>query len=335
MVMSDYFKGFASDYIKSVLIPSLPNPDHMIDYTKSILDYLQDCSNLRYVRKFKEYKLRGEVYKLHKTFTVTDNEPALWCYMECKTGNPKKFVFHEKENLFPIGWILDSDKNFLNRKFSKGRGVRENSFSLLGFKHCHILQCSPRNVGLDKLSLDQRMLRLLSPLNHFPFPNPNKFNMPYDYGEDSSFITLLIDHLINDFYKSHEQKKFFLYFLETSGGILNTNINNKMLLNFKKATNSTKNNVVNFNNYQITVNKTRFYIDETIYQKILKNPSFDFKLNVLPKKGRHPKGFYLIKNNIIKSFIEGKRLGNNWKLYKCFHQDGVPKKLKEYFNYLD
>ena len=85
------------------------------------------------------------------------------------------------------------------------------------------------------------------------------------------------------------------------------------------------------NNLEIKT-MTRFFIDEKLYQKLLKNPNLDFHLNVVPKRGKHPKGYYHVPNNIIISFIQSKRGARNWELHSNFHQDSVPKDLRNYFN---
>tara|TARA_B100000035_G_C20667588_1_gene408168 strand:- start:210 stop:407 length:198 start_codon:yes stop_codon:yes gene_type:complete len=57
-----------------------------------------------------------------------------------------------------------------------------------------------------------------------------------------------------------------------------------------------------------------------------------FELIVNPNKGKHPKGIYLVPNSIILDFIESKMNSYNWEKNKNFHQDGVPKQLRGYFN---
>lgn len=76
---------------------------------------------------------------------------------------------------------------------------------------------------------------------------------------------------------------------------------------------------------------TRFFVDEKIYQRLLSNNLASFILKVNPIKGSHPKGVYIIPNNIIIHYIETKRAASNWKKYKTYHQDGIPKDLRNYF----
>jgi len=78
---------------------------------------------------------------------------------------------------------------------------------------------------------------------------------------------------------------------------------------------------------------TRFYIDEKLYVELKKNPDLNYELIVSPNKGKHPKGVYVVPNSFIIDFIEVKRNSNNWKKNKNFHQDGIPKQLRNYFNW--
>ena len=78
--------------------------------------------------------------------------------------------------------------------------------------------------------------------------------------------------------------------------------------------------------------RTRFFIDENLYQELFKNPNLDFYLNVKPQKGNHPRGYYHIPNSVIISFIQSKRGARNWDLNSNFHQDSIPKDLRNYFN---
>ena len=77
---------------------------------------------------------------------------------------------------------------------------------------------------------------------------------------------------------------------------------------------------------------TRFFVNEKIYQRLIRNSLSKFVLNVNPNKGKHPKGIYNIPNSVIVKFIERKRSSFNWENNKTFHQDGIPRDLKTYFN---
>lgn len=213
------YKGSALDYIRKFIIPTLPNKYNVIKFTLSINDYLKS-SSIKYVRKFKNYPYRGNVYEYeHNAFTVTDNEPALWAYMECHSTNLKSFSEYERNRIFPVAFAIRNDErqNF-DERFICGKKPREKDFSSRKFKHCHILDCAPRGVGINELSLNQRMLRLMSPMNHFPFPAPKHFNMKGgDIGELTRFQQLIKKVLYNDFYLTADEKKSYLSFLTSSG----------------------------------------------------------------------------------------------------------------------
>ena len=86
----------------------------------------------------------------------------------------------------------------------------------------------------------------------------------------------------------------------------------------------------------LEITYTRFFVSEKIYQSLKNDDKLIFKLNVHPNRGKHPNGYYLIPNDIIVTFIEGKKVKNgeptyNWQRHNNFKQDGIPKALKEYF----
>lgn len=84
-------------------------------------------------------------------------------------------------------------------------------------------------------------------------------------------------------------------------------------------------------NLLLEITKPRFYVDENIFRLLWKK-GLDFKLNVIPKKGKHPKGFYMVPHMQIMEFILSKRVeSNNWEKNKNFHQDTIPSALKEFF----
>jgi hypothetical protein len=60
---------------------------------------------------------------------------------------------------------------------------------------------------------------LLSPLNHFPFFSPRKYEMPFDYGEDKECIEYVIWWLFNHFY-TDKNKIYFKAFVEGQNFII-------------------------------------------------------------------------------------------------------------------
>jgi len=213
------YQGNASDYIRQVIIPSLPKVADLIAFTETLYDYLLSSERVRYIRKFKDYDSRGKLYNYKgKSFTVTDNEPAIWVYMECFERLIRNFSFYEERKLFPVAFaIRKNEKLYFDNQFKYGKKPREIAFSERGLKHCHILDCSPRNTNIQALSVDQRMLRLLSPMNHFPFPAPRRNEMPKDFGEDPTMLSIVKKILYEEYYKTAEHKEAFLKYLKAAG----------------------------------------------------------------------------------------------------------------------
>jgi hypothetical protein len=213
------YKGSAKNYIRKYIIPSLPQKDNIINFTSSIYNYLEG-SKVRYIRKLKNYSSRGKIYNDGSlSFTVTDNEPALWAYMECLEQSVNSFEHYHDNSTFPIAFALRSEeKKEFDSKFCYGKKKRETNFSKARLKHCHIIDCSPRGLNLVDLNINSRMLRLMSPMNHFPFPAPKHYNMKGgDIGESKQFLNLVKHTLHNEYYKSTLEKEYFLNFLKASG----------------------------------------------------------------------------------------------------------------------
>lgn len=192
------YQGSAITYITEVIIPQLPDSKILIHFYQSLNNYLVEKEALRIIRKSRNYNLRGKEYKINQhRFTVTDNEAALWVYME-SLNDIGEFSFMKaiENEEFPIAFALTQIERNENLVYTKyGKQKREKSFSDHGWKHCHVLECSPRGATIETLGVDERMKRLLNPINHFPFPSPRKFKMPEDYGEKPQFIGLVIQEL--------------------------------------------------------------------------------------------------------------------------------------------
>jgi hypothetical protein len=200
----------------------LPNQDIMIKNHLNLVEYLESESPFFVLRKFKNYSNRGSNYSFENhSFTVSDNEPALWVFME--TFNQYELDFSDliENQLFPIAFALKKDERLVNQWENIGR--RHQDFSKNGWKHCHIFQCSPLGETIaHKNDLKRRNLRLLSPLNHFPFFSPRKYEMPYDYGENKECIDYVIWWLYTNFY-TDINKIYFKTFVEEQGFIIAIN----------------------------------------------------------------------------------------------------------------
>ena len=215
------YHGSAGKYIREYIIPFLPLPENIIRYNKSLQLYLQN-PDLYIVRKSAKYNLRGNKFILDKAeFIPSDNEAAFWYYMECYLGHSHDFKELVESQSFPIAFALK--KNEKEKNIWKKRGRVHTDFSEAGWKHCHVLACSPRNVEIrNESDLRVRMLRLFSPFNHFPFPGPRKYLMTKDWGENADFISLLVWILCNEHYKG-EANIAFKEFLNGAAGTLNSN----------------------------------------------------------------------------------------------------------------
>ena len=213
------YSGSAIDYIRKYIIPSLPSKETIIELTKSINLFIEN-NDFRYIRKLKGYNNRGKIYEDGPlTFTVTDNEPALWIYMECFEQRVNSFKYYHENSIFPIAFALTKEeKKEFDLRFRYGKQRREVNFSEAKLKHCHIIDCSPRGANLEDLDLSSRMLRLMSPMNHFPFPSPKKYDMINgDIGESKRFLNLVKHTLYYEYYNTLEEKEYFSTFLKKSG----------------------------------------------------------------------------------------------------------------------
>ena len=207
------YNGSAIDFIRSVIVQSLPPVENTIYWNNSVREYLGFTSNIRIVRRFLSFKDRGKIYESEmNSFTVSDNEPALWMYMNSFDEPHETLSQLIDKKKIPISFIKEN-----NIFFNSGKQTREKQFSQTGLKHCHIFDCSPKGEDLGTLSLDQRMMRLLSPMNHFPFPSPKKYDMHKDFGEDVEFRLLLIQEVLKGYYESDSQKRQFLQFINDCG----------------------------------------------------------------------------------------------------------------------
>lgn len=219
LLKMEKFKGSATEYINKYIMPTLPKNNVLIEFSDSLDNYLKDKTNLRIIRKFGDSKLRGSRYTHQNiNYIVSDNEAALWMYMESMEDNVSDYEETIKNERMPIAFAITKEERervLIYNNYGKQR--RETEFSQLGYKHCHLFECSPRGKDLDYLNLNQRMIRLLNPMNHFPFPSNIKHEMPYDYGEKKEFLSLLLQQLLDRKYKTKNDRIKFEEFIEKSG----------------------------------------------------------------------------------------------------------------------
>ena len=77
--------------------------------------------------------------------------------------------------------------------------------------------------------------------------------------------------------------------------------------------------------------RTRFHINQDMFEYFKEHSEENFILNVIPKEGNHPRGVYNIPNTVIMMFFKEKMDAYNWEKNKTFHQGGIPKALRQYF----
>lgn len=207
------------EFLNLQLAELLPNQDIMIKNHLNLVEYLESESPLYILRKFRNHSNRGSQYTFENhSFTVSDNEPALWVFMETYYQSELDFPYLIENQLFPIAFAIKRDERPGNVWATVGR--EHHVFSANGWKHCHIFQCSPLGEQIThKNDLKRRSLRLLSPLNHFPFFSPRKYSMPIDYGEDKECIEYVIWWLYNHFY-TDSNKAYFKAFVEEQNFII-------------------------------------------------------------------------------------------------------------------
>ena len=204
------------EFLNLQLAELLPNQDLMIKNHLNLVEYLESESPLYVLRKFRNHSNRGSHYTFENhSFTVSDNEPALWVFMETYYHSKLDFLDLIDNQRFPIAFAIKKEEKQGIMWQTKGR--KHQDFSANGWKHCHIFQCSPLAEAIaHENDLKRRSLRLLSPLNHFPFFSPRKYEMPFDYGEDKECIEYVIWWLYNHFY-TDKNKIYFKSFVEEQG----------------------------------------------------------------------------------------------------------------------
>lgn len=214
---AEKYKGSALAYIRTVILPSLPPVQHLIQASRNLSIYLEDESRYRIIRKTKGYNIRGLVHSFdNRRIIPSDNEAALYVYMESFVNDSVNYIDEIGDFRMPIAFAMTKKEKSTSPEYATiGRRKREARFGQLGWKLCHIFQCSPIE-SMESLNPDTRMMRLLNPMNHFPFPSPRRFDMPYDYGEDENFINLVIQTLWSEYYFKDDDKMEFLDFIQKS-----------------------------------------------------------------------------------------------------------------------
>jgi hypothetical protein len=189
--------------------------------------------------------------------------------MESFNNSKLDFIDIIQNQKLPIAFALNSDERLESEWANVGR--KHNEFSTNGWKHCHILQCAPSGSTIEKSDdLKKRCLRLLSPINHFPFFSPKRFEMPYDYGEDMKCIELVIWWLYNNFYDDLN-KEIFKEFIESQSFKVSAEEPDDVLLDFEYKNLKEERKIKKTEKIKMNNELNIFEIEVKSYFKISKN----------------------------------------------------------------
>ncbi len=212
------YRGSFRKFFREYVFPILPADEAVFNWHRSILTYLNDSPGLFVVRKVAPYKLRGFRYYVNGCrFVCSDNEAALWTYMECYAGaSAGDFGGLIEEQAFPIAFCYKAAEKEL--AFWRNTGRVHSQFSKGKWKHAHVLPCGVRESGGSQpLALKTKMLRLLSPLNHFPFPSSRHFCMQKAWEENQGVLDLVTYMLAREL-GSRARRQEFREFVQVAGG---------------------------------------------------------------------------------------------------------------------
>lgn len=341
---NSWFENTSSlkEFLNLNFVKLLPDQDIMIKNHINLMDYLKIENPFLVLRKFKNYSNRGSIYSFENySFTVCDNEPALWVFMESYCKSELNFLDTIQNQQFPIAFALKKEEKKGNIWQTKGR--KHKDFSANGWKHCHIFQCSPLGESINNVNdLKRRTLRLLSPLNHFPFFSPKKYEMPFDYGENKDVINYIIWWLYNNYY-SETNKIVFKNFVEEQGFTIAIKepkdikivyaIKNKKLYKEKeKNKKDTTLKSVKVIPTIFSMNKIKD-IKETKCFKLSKNwYDLGLKIKITFNDGRV---FEYHHDEVYKNTISHYAELDCWKKYGCYsNSTGIPNRAKKYVNEL-
>lgn len=327
MKKAKIYKGSAKEYISDVMLPSLPPIEHVIQASKNMSHYLSVGSRYRIIRKTKGFTNRGLAYMQgDKLIVPSDNEAALYVYMESFTNNAIDYAEEIDSERIPIAFAMTKDEKSQSPQLTNiGRKKREANFGNLGWKLCHIFQCSPKD-SIEHLDADSRMIRLLNPMNHFPFPSPRKFKMPHDYGEDERFINLVIQTVYSQYYSEDSYKKEFREFILRSKGYFPTDVEDFQIdisHNIKKSLRQgLKDKLINENKIKEVVKNNKLLSGER--QNVV-SKNFIIKKNWLgkglvvqvPRLGIQYDHDKLVSRN-YKILGPGGRANKSWEKYGCY-----------------
>ncbi len=214
------FEGKLGDFLDEYVAPALPSPAATVAWHEAVSSWALNDSELLLIRKTGAFRHRGTTSTEHGLpFTVSDNEAAVWAYMQCFDGEPPADIATLlREQRMTIAYALTQVEGAVQRWKTIGRARRAQVFADAGWKHCHLVDAAPRGrlIG-DAAELRQRAMCLISPLNHVPMPSPRRYSMSRDWGESPDVLDFIVNWLRQRYEQEPAAAEAFRAFLEMTG----------------------------------------------------------------------------------------------------------------------
>ncbi len=171
--LPEEFEGLISSFVDEYVVPAFPPADSLHSWTEALLAYYNRPDPVCIVRGPRKGELRWEG---GLRVVDSDNAPGIWCYLRAgdRTFPPEGVGGAIEQGELAVLMALKSD---LRPSWTHGREMTRADKQALWtrhLKHCHIL---PVKAGTTGLTLRQRALRNLCPVNHFVFPTPRRYRM--------------------------------------------------------------------------------------------------------------------------------------------------------------
>ena len=295
----------------------------------------KNSNNNYIIRKNKDYPFL-ELREENKTNIIaSDNEAcaSFYQFMYYKPISIKSDLYSFfRENKLEVGIPKSDDQEVTIKKLGFNGGMNKGIRQDYNLKLPHYLDAG-QNFGLNT-TIKTKCAIYLSPLNIFLTPNPRKgyknVNSSNDVGEDPYLKDVFHSLLINDVFKLNNGREAYKNYCEMCELDFDNQL--KIIEDSKKNSFTTYINIEKSSEARLKVH-TRFKVTESNYRFLKSNNDKDLIIEVMPKKGKHPRGTYKIPNIDALRFIDSKRSSFNWKKNKNFHQDAVPIDLRKFFTY--
>ena len=300
----------------------------------------KNSNNNYIIRKNKDYPFL-ELREENKTNIIaSDNEAcaSFYQFMYDKPISIKSDLYSFfRENKLEVGIPKSDDQEVTIKKLGFNGGMNKGIRQDYNLKLSHYLDAG-QNFGLNT-TIKTKCAIYLSPLNIFLTPKSQKGRKGYknvnssfndDVGEDPYLKDVFHSLLINDVFKLNNGREAYKNYCEMCELDFDNQL--KIIEDSKKNSFTTYINIEKSSEARLKVH-TRFKVTESNYLFLKSNNDKDLIIEVIPKKGKHPRGTYEIPNIDALRFIDSKRSSFNWKKNKNFHQDAVPIDLRKFFTY--